>query len=89
MNADKDNDKIHFNNNRHNVIDIQTENFNPFNSGSWWFPVETGQVLLFPSYLVHYVETKKGTNTRISLAFNIFIKGTIGSKKKLTELTLT
>jgi hypothetical protein len=89
MNADKDTDKIHFNNNRHNVIDIQTENFNPFNSGSWWFPVETGQVLLFPSSLVHHVETKKGTNTRISLAFNIFIKGTIGSKKKLTELTLT
>jgi hypothetical protein len=34
------------------------------------------------------VENKEGTNTRISLAFNIFIKGTIGENKALTELIL-
>jgi len=34
------------------------------------------------------VETKQGTNTRISLAFNVFIKGKIGDKKGLTELFL-
>lgn len=89
MNADKDTDKVHFNSNRHNMIDIHTEKFNIFNSNSWWFPVETGQVFLFPSSLTHSVETKQGKNTRISLAFNVFIKGTIGSKTALTELTLT
>jgi hypothetical protein len=34
------------------------------------------------------VETKQGDNTRISLAFNIFIKGNIGNNKNLTELVL-
>jgi hypothetical protein len=34
------------------------------------------------------VETKEGDNTRISLAFNIFIKGKVGVNKKLTELIL-
>ena len=34
------------------------------------------------------VETKKGNNTRISLAFNTFYKGTIGLNTKLTELIL-
>ena len=45
-----------------------------WNSESWWFPVKTGDVILFPSSLIHMVETKQGTNTRISLAFNVFIK---------------
>jgi ectoine hydroxylase-related dioxygenase (phytanoyl-CoA dioxygenase family) len=71
------------------MIAIQTEKFNTFNSSSWWFPVETGQVFLFPSSLTHSVGTKQGKNTRISLAFNVFIKGTIGSQKSLTELILT
>jgi hypothetical protein len=43
---------------------------------------------MFPSSLVHMVENKEGTNTRISLAFNVFIKGTIGNNKNLTELIL-
>jgi hypothetical protein len=34
------------------------------------------------------VETKEGDNTRISLAFNVFIKGNIGNNKNLTELKL-
>jgi hypothetical protein len=34
------------------------------------------------------VETKQGDNTRISLAFNVFIKGTFGSNKNLTELII-
>jgi hypothetical protein len=34
------------------------------------------------------VETKEGTNTRISLAFNVFIKGKVGNNKGLTELIL-
>lgn len=34
------------------------------------------------------VENKQGDNTRISLAFNVFIKGTVGNNKQLTELIL-
>ena len=88
INADKDNDKVVFKSDKYNMISLETEKFNAFNSSSWWFPVETGQVFLFPSSLSHSVETKKGKNTRISLAFNVFIEGVIGSKKRLTELTL-
>jgi hypothetical protein len=34
------------------------------------------------------VETKKGDNTRVSLAFNVFIKGILGNNKALNELKL-
>ena len=88
MNADKDNDKVKFYSNKYSMIEIQTEKFNAFNTASWWFPVETGQVFLFPSALTHSVGKKQGKNTRISLAFNVFIEGTVGSKEDLTDLSL-
>ncbi len=61
---------------------------NPFNSTNLRFPVETGNVFLFPSRLVHGVDKKKGNNIRTSLSFNVFFKGTIGNDKALTELVL-
>lgn len=69
-------------------IKITPKNWNLFNSSMWWIPVKTGDIILFPSSLSHMVETKQGDNTRISLAFNIFIKGKIGNKIELTELHL-
>ena len=67
---------------------IDDTKFNLWNSETWFFPVKTGQLIMFPSSTIHQVETKKGKNTRISLAFNTFYKGTIGSTNQLTELIL-
>ena len=68
--------------------EIDDKEYNIWNSSSWWFPVETGQLVMFPSSTTHQVDTKKGNNTRISLAFNTFYKGVIGSNYGLTELIL-
>jgi len=73
---------------KNNSIQLNVEKYNAFNAKEWIFPVETGDVILFPSYLQHKVQNKKDEDTRISLAFNIFIKGCIGDKDKLTELFL-
>jgi hypothetical protein len=87
--CDKDNDKIKFSNPRgYQQISPEIKNFNLWNSETWFFPVEIGDLFMFPSSTTHQVETKKGTNTRISLAFNTFYKGTVGSNKDLTELIL-
>ncbi len=67
---------------------IDKTKFNVWNSETWFFPVETGNLFMFPSSTTHQVETKKGINTRISLAFNTFYKGSIGSDIELTELIL-
>ena len=88
INCDKEYDKITFFNDNYKTIKLEIKDWNIWNSESWWFPVKTGDVILFPSSLTHMVETKKGDNTRISLAFNVFIKGTIGSNNQLTELKL-
>jgi uncharacterized protein (TIGR02466 family) len=89
INCDDKFDKIKFFKEDYKIIKPEVKNWNIWNSESWWFSVKTGDVILFPSSLTHMVETKQGDNTRISLAFNVFIKGTVGSNKELTELYLS
>jgi uncharacterized protein (TIGR02466 family) len=89
INCHEEHDKIKFFNDTYQTIKPEIKEYNIWNSQSWWFPVKTGDVILFSSSLTHMVETKKGNNTRISLAFNVFIKGTVGNNKNLTELHLS
>jgi uncharacterized protein (TIGR02466 family) len=88
INSDDKFDKIKFFNEKYSIIKPEVKDWNIWNSETWWFAVKTGDIILFPSSLTHMVETKQGDNTRISLAFNVFIKGTFGSNAELTELVL-
>ena len=89
VNCHEEFDKINFfKKDPYQMIKPETKDWNLYNSSSWWFPVKTGDIILFPSSLTHMVENKEGDNTRVSLAFNVFIKGTIGKNKELTELIL-
>ena len=88
INADKKVDQITFYKFGHTIIEPVVDKYNIFNSSTWEFPVETGNVILFPSSLQHGVDKKKGTPTRISLSFNSFFKGIIGSRENLTELII-
>ena len=88
INCQEEHDKIKFFNDNYKTIKLEIKDWNMWNSESWWFPVKTGDIILFPSSLTHMVENKQSTNTRISLAFNVFIKGTLGNNEDLTELIL-
>jgi len=65
------------------------------NTPNWWnmkrigVPVSTGDLVLFQSYLEHGVERITDDNhTRVSLAFNTWFKGELGSESGLTKLVL-
>ena len=88
LNADKDNDRIFFDNHRYSQIIPSLKTYNPWNTSAYWLPVGTGTLVLFPSSLAHSVQNKKGNNQRVSLSFNTFIKGTLGSVDRLTALKL-
>ena len=88
INCHEEYDKINFFNDNYKSIVLDVENWNLYNSETWWVPVKTGDIILFPSSLTHMVETKQGNNTRISLAFNVFVKGNIGNEKNSTYLKL-
>ena len=70
------------------TIGLSAARYNQFNSRSWQCSIQTGDVVLFPSSLHHGVDKKKGPDTRISLSFNVFFKGKIGTAARLTELIL-
>ena len=66
---------------------INKENLNTLNKVEILFNTNHNMLILFPSWLEHGVEqNEKATTNRISLAFNIFVKGTLGSRDQLTEL---
>ena len=71
------------------MIKIEQESFNPFNSSSCFFPSIANELILFPSWLNHMVRlNEKATKDRISISFNTFVKGSLGSQTNLTELLL-
>ena len=88
----EEDDKITFgdpNGKLEELIKFEPKEFNIWNSASWFFPSVTNQLLLFPSWLDHKVDiNEKATTDRISISFNTFVKGTLGSRKDLTELIL-
>jgi uncharacterized protein (TIGR02466 family) len=88
LNAKESVDKITFYSDQYSQITLGTKQWNPFNSSSWWFPVKTGDLIMFPSSLTHMVEQTQSKETRISLAFNVFARGNFGDEKQLTSLIL-
>ena len=71
------------------LIKFETKEYNLWNSTTWFFPSNNNELVLFPSWLNHKVEpNKKATTDRISISFNTFVKGILGSRKDLTELIL-
>lgn len=67
----------------------QDENIVRQNKYAWskmQFPVETGVLILFPSYLLHDVNGSYQSSVRCSLAFNTWFKDSIGSEELFTLL---
>ena len=85
IHTDETKDKITFHRSGYKQLQLATDNFDIYNSDSWWFNVKTGGIVIFPSSLTHHVEDVTADETRISLAFNTFIKGTLGDNRSLTE----
>jgi uncharacterized protein (TIGR02466 family) len=71
-------------------IQLENKGFNPYNSRVWDFKVASGELYLFRSDAVHRVPTTDANtkHTRISLSFNTFLRGHIGSPIHFTELNL-
>lgn len=85
IHTDSTKDKITFHRSGYKQLQLATDTYDIYNSDSWWFNVKTGGVVVFPSSLTHHVEDVVADETRISLAFNTFIKGTLGDNHSLTE----
>lgn len=87
--SDSTKDRIYFYKTDYQQLKVETRNWNTFNSESWWFEAIQYRLILFPSSLTHAVPTiSENSVTRISISFNTFPVGQIGSNNELTELFL-
>ena len=86
--AKKEVDRICFYRNNFAQILVSDDQLNIYNALSICYPVGVGDLILFPSTLVHDVRRTTGAHTRISLSFNAFVRGEIGTKEQLTSLTI-
>lgn len=89
--ADKELDAITFSKPDFSPLRIIPTEFTYYNSPTWYYNVGTGDLILFPSTLQHYVTPIKESvhrQERISISFNTFLKGTVGSEYLLSELKL-
>lgn len=90
INADRDTDTLVFHSGRPQAIRLTTSSWNTFNTETWTIPVGSGDLMLFPSKMTHHVSsTPVDRNmTRVSLAFNTFLRGEIGDPSQRIHLVL-
>ena len=86
-----DEDKIYFYNEKlmNSTFSVSTTEYNRYNSETWWIPTDENSLVLFPSDLRHSVESRNTDDPdRISLSFNTFYTGSIGSEDNANFLSL-
>jgi uncharacterized protein (TIGR02466 family) len=86
--SDNAKDRIYFYKDGYSQLKVPPREWNLHNSDSWWFEAITGRLVLFPSSLTHMVVAVESEQTRVSLSFNTFLKGYVGSEDELTGLRL-
>ena len=79
-----DNDCISFVNNTKPFFKFYPSESNMWNSERFNVQAKDNRVVIFPAGMLHSVPPHTSDKNRVSLAFNVFVKGKIGSKENLT-----
>ena len=69
-------------------VGFHVKDVNMFNSQSFLLNLKMGDLIFFPSNLIHSVSPNYSDEERISLSFNTWPKGNLGNEKDLTYLPL-
>ncbi len=89
MHFDDDDSNLNFYSiHKHFPLDFNYKEYTPVNSQRWSCPTMKYKLFLFPSSINHDVDIQKIKRDRISLSFNTWIKGTVGSKGASTLLQI-
>ena len=78
INAQEKNDSIQFLNNPYSLLSPNVKNYNAWNCKIVNVAVKTVKIVMFPSSVTHRVLVNKEDYVRISLAFNTFLRGSLG-----------
>jgi uncharacterized protein (TIGR02466 family) len=88
INANRNYDAIIFHKKEFQQIYIPAGSDNQWNTTMATCPVNTGDIVLFPSKITHSVAPTRNNYTRTTLAFNSFVRGEIREGRHLLDLSL-
>jgi len=63
------------------TISLEFSEQNTFNSSTWSITPIENQIIIFPSNVMHSVEINNSKDDRISVAFNMFVRGNFGGRE--------
>jgi hypothetical protein len=70
------------------ALDYHYSGYSMFNSNSWSFPVQTGTLIIFPSWLEHGSLKNESVMPRQLIGFNSFVRGKFGDSNYCSDLEL-
>lgn len=88
LKSDPNYDDLTYHRGGHIAIQMDRSEHNKLNSDSWSLPVSPGDIFLFPSDIQHEVQRTKPKGDRLSIAFNTWVKGSLGNSDNKTRLNI-
>ena len=86
LQVDRESPPIAFSNPYEKNIQLEPIDYNSYNGETHMLNVSDGELILFPSHFRHSVPPNNGDRERISLSFNTWVRGALGSIESLTYL---
>jgi len=65
------------------VLQPSISKWNKGNASIWFYPSKTNRLIIFPSWLTHFVPVNTSKENRLSIAFNVMLKGKFGTSEQL------
>lgn len=69
------------------TLEFDFTDWNIFNSFEWSLTPENGSIVLFPSHLSHRIRPSQ-SDIRYCIAFNVFVRGKLGSSSLVSTLEI-
>jgi uncharacterized protein (TIGR02466 family) len=63
------------------TISLEFTEQNIFNSSTWSITPTENQIIIFPSNVMHSVDINNSKDDRVSVAFNMFVRGNFGGRE--------
>lgn len=69
-------------------LEYHYNDYTMFNSNSWSFPIKTGSLIIFPSWVIHSSPPNTSPQDRRLVGFNSFVKGSFGDFNYCSDLEI-